>query len=173
MDTTTPRRRPLRRLVGPWIAIAFIASLGAGAAGCSGGDMDGTGGDGSHAAMTDPAAQMAWANRPAFVRNADGRTQEAYRYALERPDVVKWMPCYCGCVGLDHRSNLDCFVQPRTQGSPIALEEHGAYCGVCVDTALMAKQMLSEGKTLLQIRLAVDREFGSLAPGTLTDLPPG
>lgn len=114
----------------------------------------------------------AWESRPAYVQQAHGDTQMAYAYALARPDVLQWLPCYCGCSTMGHRSNLDCFLLPRQRGVPIAFEEHGSYCDVCVKTALMAQRMLGEGKTMLEIRQAVDGEFGDLAPGTDTLMPP-
>lgn len=119
------------------------------------------------------AIQAAWAARPAFVREAPSRTQAAYAYAIARPDVLRWLPCYCGCGPIGHRSNLDCFVVARfSAGEPIVFEQHGSYCDVCVETALLADAMLRDGKTLIQVRAAVDAMFGGLAPGTLTELPP-
>ena len=126
-------------------------------------------------AMGDPAPdaahQAAWNARPAYVRSHP-RVEEAYAYALARPDVIQWLPCYCGCVAMDHRSNLDCFFKPTAPGTPLAFEEHASYCDVCVDTALMAKQMLGEGASLSAIRDRVDSTFGGRAPGTVTPLPP-
>lgn len=119
------------------------------------------------------AISAAWAARPAFVHQAHERTQAAYAYALARPDVLEWLPCYCGCGAMGHRSNLDCFLLPREEpGDPLAFEEHGSYCDVCVETALMADEMLRSGSTLIQVRAAVDARFGGLAPGTPTELPP-
>jgi hypothetical protein len=115
------------------------------------------------------AMEVAWASRPAYARAA-GRTEEAYAYAAAHPEVLRWMPCYCGCVAMDHRSNLDCFFR-RTE-SPTTFEEHASYCGVCVDTALMAKQLSAQGQSLRAIRDAIDRSFGGGAPGTNTALPP-
>lgn len=122
---------------------------------------------------TAEAIQAAWAARPAFVTQSPARTQAAYAYAAARPDVLRWLPCYCGCGPIGHRSNLDCFVVARfSAGEPIVFEQHGSYCDICVETALMADAMLRDGKTLLQVRVAVDASFGGLAPGTDTDLPP-
>jgi hypothetical protein len=116
----------------------------------------------------------AWSARPAFVRQGDPQVQEAYAFAVARPDVVEWMPCYCGCAGLDHRSNLECFLKHREAGGAIAFEEHASYCDICVKTALMAKQMLGQGATLAQMRAAVDGAFGGNGvDGTPTELPPG
>jgi hypothetical protein len=116
-------------------------------------------------------ASEAWAARPAFVL-VTAQTQEAYAYALYHPQVVRWMPCYCGCGGMGHRSNLDCYLKPGRPGSRTAFEEHASYCDICVKTTLLAKKMFSEGRSLREIRTAVDQTFGGAAPGTPTDLPP-
>ena len=185
-----PRSRA-RRLATAWVPVFLVFILGGAVAGCSAqhdGSMGGQGGAApahtpeAHASMTPgeaagevPTADeiaAAWAMRPAFVSGADQATQAAYAFALARPDVIEWLPCYCGCGAMGHMSNLDCFVQP-TEGAPVVFEEHGSYCGVCVETALMAQDMLAKGATLIQMRAAVDMEFGDLAPGTPTDLPPG
>jgi hypothetical protein len=126
------------------------------------------------ATMHDPdqAQQAAWAARPAFAR-ADPRTEAAYAFAMASPQVLQWMPCYCGCGAMGHGSNADCFFKPTMDGlSSLQFEEHASYCGICVDTALMAKQMLGDGQSLRAIRDAVDTTFGGAAPGTPTELPP-
>lgn len=112
-----------------------------------------------------------WAARPDFVAGAAQRTQAAYAFSLARPDLLRFLPCYCGCVAMKHDSNLDCFIKPGG-GSPVAFEEHASFCDICVDIALKAQDMLARGNTLIQMRAAVDSEFGGLAPGTQTDLPP-
>jgi hypothetical protein len=123
-------------------------------------------------AMTEAEMATAWAARPAYVDANGAATSEAYAYALTRPDLLQYMPCYCGCVAMDHRSNLDCFLRPRQAGMGISFEEHASYCVVCVDTALMAKRMLGEGASFAAIRAAVDAEFGDTgAPPTVTELP--
>jgi hypothetical protein len=118
-------------------------------------------------------AEIAWAGRPDFVRANGQATEEAYRYALDRGNVLMWMPCYCGCAGMEHRSNLDCFLKPRASGTPVVFEEHASYCGICVETALLAKRMAADGRTLAEIRAEVDRTFPvDGVPGTPTELPP-
>jgi Protein of unknown function with PCYCGC motif len=124
-----------------------------------------------HDTSPDAMAQAAWNGRPAYVRD-NPRVEAAYAYAMARPDVLAWMPCYCGCVAMDHRSNLDCFFKPTKPGTVLQFEEHASYCDVCVETALMAKQMLAEGHGVRAIRDRVDATFGGAAPGTVTPLPP-
>ena len=82
------------------------------------------------------------------------------------------MPCYCGCEAMGHRSNLDCYLKPGMPGGKTTFEEHASACDICVKTTLLVKEMYSHGKSLREIRLAVDQTFGGAAPGTPTELPP-
>ena len=39
-----------------------------------------------------------------------GRARDAYQAARDVPEVLREIPCYCGCMQNDgHRNNLDCF----------------------------------------------------------------
>lgn len=114
----------------------------------------------------------AWKARPAFVKGSTAETQAAYAFALARPDVLQWLPCYCGCAAMDHRSNLDCFFKRREVAGSYVYEEHASYCDICVKIANTAHQMLQDGATMTQVRAAVDATFGGAAPGTDTPLPP-
>ena len=38
----------------------------------------------------------------------------AYAFAARRPDIVKYLPCYCGCEKQGHQSLEFCFVRSRT-----------------------------------------------------------
>jgi hypothetical protein len=116
-------------------------------------------------------ASEAWATRPAFVRVA-ADTEEAYAFAMYHPQIVKWMPCYCGCAAMDHRSNLDCYLKPGQPGAKTVFEEHASYCDICVQITLKTKQLYAEGRSLREIRQAVDQQFGGSAPGTSTEQPP-
>jgi len=126
--------------------------------------------------MTMPTADevsATWSARPDYVKALPAEGQAAYAFALARPDVIQWMPCYCGCAGIPHRSNLDCFFQRREVKGNYMYEEHASFCDICVKTANMASDMLQQGKTMVQIRAAVDATFGGgAAPGTDTPLPP-
>ena len=39
----------------------------------------------------------------------------AYAFAARRPDVVQYLPCYCGCEKQGHQSLQFCFVKKRTR----------------------------------------------------------
>ena len=49
---------------------------------------------------------------PAGMETADPVILEAYLFAAQHPEVLQYMPCYCGCEAdpFHHDSNYDCFV---------------------------------------------------------------
>ena len=50
----------------------------------------------------------------------------AYRFAAEHPEVLSYVPCYCGCERAGHRGNEDCFVTRRDEkGDVVEWEPHG------------------------------------------------
>jgi hypothetical protein len=170
------------------VLVVTLALFGGGlTAGCAGGHTTApTAGNGAAATSTPMAgdgldmalmstadAQALWSARPAFVSGAEARVQEAYAFALSDGGAIQYMPCYCGCAAMDHRSNLDCFLRRGNGAGPAGFEEHASYCDVCVQTALMAKRMLAAGSSLGEVRAAVDAAFGGNGvPGTPTELPP-
>ena len=58
--------------------------------------------------------------RPADVVRA------VYKFAAEHPEVLSYVPCYCGCERSGHRGNEDCFVTARdNSGDVTEWEPHG------------------------------------------------
>jgi hypothetical protein len=59
-------------------------------------------------------------SRPPDVVNA------AYQFAAEHPEVLAYVPCYCGCENSGHKGNDDCFVAARaSNGDVTEWEPHG------------------------------------------------
>jgi Protein of unknown function with PCYCGC motif len=51
----------------------------------------------------------------------------AYLFAAEHPEILAYVPCYCGCERSGHRGNDDCFVAARdAEGNVTQWEPHGA-----------------------------------------------
>jgi hypothetical protein len=49
-----------------------------------------------------------------------------YKFAAEHPEVLSYVPCYCGCERSGHRGNEDCFVTARAEnGDVVEWEPHG------------------------------------------------
>ncbi|MES1256368.1 MAG: PCYCGC motif-containing (lipo)protein [Acidobacteriota bacterium] len=93
----------------------------------------------------------------------------AYKFAAEHPEVLSYVPCFCGCEHSGHRGNEDCFVKSRdVNGDVVAWEEHGMECAVCIDVATRARQMHAAGASVAEIRAAVDKEWG---PRSTTHTP--
>ncbi|HER2025541.1 TPA: hypothetical protein VJR00_001783 [Streptococcus pyogenes] len=50
---------------------------------------------------------------------------EAYQFAVKHPEVLNYMPCYCGCYEEDgHTSNTNCFVD-NVKGNTVSLDTMG------------------------------------------------
>lgn len=54
------------------------------------------------------------------------QVRAAYKFAAEHPEVLSYVPCYCGCERAGHRGNEDCFVTARdAKGDVTEWEPHG------------------------------------------------
>jgi len=98
----------------------------------------------------------------------------AYQFAAEHPEVLSYVPCFCGCEQAGHTGNSDCFVKSRAaNGDVVDWDEHGVECAVCIDVANRSRQMYSSGASVHDIRAAIDKEFGSQSSAhTPTPHPP-
>lgn len=79
------------------------------------------------------------------------RAREAYTVAARIPGVLDGLFCHCECherEGL--RSLLECFE-----------EDMATTCAICQNQATVAGEMHADGKSLAQIRAAIDRRWGS------------
>lgn len=53
-------------------------------------------------------------------------TREVYEFAGRFPEVLKYVPCYCGCENSGHPHNESCFVGARdAQGHVTRWDLHG------------------------------------------------
>jgi hypothetical protein len=105
-----------------------------------------------------------------------GRSPEvitaAYMFAAEHPEVLTYVPCFCGCERSGHRGNEDCFVKSRAANGDVSQwEPHGMECNVCVDVATQAKQMFASGASVRDIRAAVEQKWASQAAQMHTHTP--
>lgn len=120
-------------------------------------------------AAGDMAMSVSSQSLPEYILASDANTQVAYQFAVDRPDVMMWMVCYCGCGDhAGHKSAFNCFVKDGGK----EFDEHGANCQMCVNIALDAKAMTAEGRSLRDIRAYIDGKYSDIGPGTDTPLPP-
>lgn len=70
-------------------------------------------------------------------------TLNAYKFAIEHPEVLEQIPCYCGCgshgsvvsEGKPHKSIRDCFISDRGD-----FDDHGSFCDMCVGDAIRTQK---------------------------------
>src|SRR5688572_7958573 len=86
-----------------------------------------------------------------------------YEFAARHPEVLTYVPCYCGCEQIGHRGNHDCFVRSRDANGRVQWNDHGTHCTVCIDVARDAMLMSNSGSSPAQIRAAIDQKWGARA----------
>ena len=96
-----------------------------------------------------------------------------YQFAAEHPEVLSYVPCFCGCERGGHKGNDDCFVKARNaQGDVTEWEPHGLDCAVCIDVANEAMQMTRSGASVRDIRAAIEAKWNRPGSGhTPTPMP--
>ena len=96
-----------------------------------------------------------------------------YRFAAEHPEILSYVPCFCGCERGGHKGNDDCFVKTRNaQGDVTEWEPHGLDCAVCIDVANEAMQMSRSGANVRDIRSAIEAKWNRPGSGhTPTPMP--
>jgi len=76
---------------------------------------------------------------------------DAYAAARRAAPTLDGVYCHCDCSKhAGHRSLLTCFES-----------DHGAFCDICMGEAMLASGMAARGQSLMDIRAAIDRQFGS------------
>ena len=92
------------------------------------------------------------ASRVVAAKDVDGdkAAVEAFDLVREIPQVVDGIRCSCGCDSVeDYYSLLSCFER----------DGMAAHCEVCQEHARLIHKLHRQGKTLAQIRAAVDASF--------------
>lgn len=88
---------------------------------------------------------------PDFAIPKNPGAVEAYAAARRAPATLDGVYCHCDCSKHSgHRSLLTCFES-----------DHGAFCDICMGEAMLASTMAAHGQSLMDIRAAIDRQFGT------------
>ncbi len=130
-------------LVVPLIAILVLAVLPA----CS------------SPAQAATAHLMPMDRLPGQVQSAAVAVRTAYQFAAANPELMKGIPCYCGCGSIGHTSNYSCYVSGVDAQGTIAFDNHALGCSLCVNITQDAMRLYQEGKTTSQIKAYVDSTY--------------
>jgi hypothetical protein len=96
---------------------------------------------------------------PAEVQSAPVTVQTAYQFSAANPDIMKDIPCYCGCENIGHTSNYDCYVSSVYDKGHLTFDNHALGCSICVDITQDVMRMLREGKSPQDARAYIDTTY--------------
>lgn len=110
---------------------------------------------------------------PGFLDNQSKDIRLVYQVAGQATDILKWMPCYCGCgESAGHQSNLNCFIAEIHDDGSIVWDDHGTRCQVCLEIAVESVNLYQQGKSLKEIRTIIDEKYKEgYATPTPTEMP--
>jgi hypothetical protein len=144
------KKRPIIIIVLAIVVTNLVAA-------CNGGTV---GGSSQELAMA-PMEHM-----PAGVKSASLAVQQAYQFAAANPDVLKKIPCYCGCDNLGHTSNYSCYVAGIEADGSTHYDVHALGCSICVDITQDTMRLLKEGRSLPDIKLYVANTYDRFGTST-------
>lgn len=98
------------------------------------------------------------------IQSSPQTVREAYQFAIANPDLLKNVPCYCGCAALGHKSNYDCFIKDAPANGKIVFDEHALGCSLCVDIAQDVLRMTRDGRAPPAIRSQIVNTYSQFGP---------
>ena len=112
-------------------------------------------------------AMISMDGMPADVKSAPVTVQQSYQFAAANPDIMKQIPCYCGCGAMGHTSNYSCYVQRVDDQGAVSFDTHALGCSICVDITQDAIRLLKEGKSAADIKAYVDQTYAKYGPSNI------
>lgn len=110
---------------------------------------------------------MSMDQMPMEVQSAPVTVQQAYQFAAANPDVMKEIPCYCGCGNIGHTSNYSCYVSHVDDKGNLAFDNHALGCSICVDITQDVMRLLREGKSPQEARAYIDATYAKYGPSNI------
>lgn len=104
---------------------------------------------------------------PGEVQSAPTIVQQAYQFAAANPDVMKQIPCYCGCGAIGHSSNYACYVSGVGDNGAITYDSHALGCSICVDITQDTMRLLKQGKSVSEIKAYIDQTYSQYGPSNI------
>jgi hypothetical protein len=96
----------------------------------------------------------------------------AYKFAAEHPEILSYVPCFCGCERSGHRGNEDCFVKARNAQGDVTGGTRTAWTAPFLGGG-QSMQMYRSGASVRDIRAAVEKKWARPSSGhTPTPQPP-
>ena len=141
------------------LLVTGLLALGGLATGC---DASASGDAAVHSFQMADLAPM-----PVEVQTAPVSVQQAYQFSVANPDVLKQIPCYCGCGDMGHTSNYACYVSGTNADGTLKYDPHALGCSICVDITQDTMRLLKQGKSVSEIRAIVDETYSRYGPSNM------
>jgi len=110
---------------------------------------------------------MSMDQMPAEVQSAPVTVQAAYQFAAANPDIMKNIPCYCGCGNVGHTSNYSCYVSQVDDKGKFTFDYHALGCSICVDITQDVMRLLKDGKSPQDARAYIDATYSKYGPSNI------
>lgn len=65
----------------------------------------------SYEAAPEPTGDLSKVAWPAFITAAGPEVQRLYAFQIENGELMRYMPCFCGCGRGGHKNNRDCYIK--------------------------------------------------------------
>lgn len=104
---------------------------------------------------------------PDDVKSAPTVVQQAYQYAAANPEIIKQVPCYCGCDDIGHTSNYSCYVSGVDANGQITYDSHALGCSLCVDITQDAMRLSKQGEAPPEIKTYIDQTYSQYGPSNM------
>jgi hypothetical protein len=104
---------------------------------------------------------------PGEVKSAPTTVQQAYQFAVANPDVMKQIPCYCGCGAIGHTSNYACYVDSVAANGTVTFDDHALGCSICVDITQDAMRLTRQGQSVSAIKAYIDQTYSQYGPSNM------
>ena len=119
------------------------------------------------ASTQDSLAMASLDGMPAEVKAAPISVQQAYQFAIAYPEIMKQIPCYCGCGAMGHASNYACYVSDVDANGTVSYDTHALGCSICVDITQDTMRLLKQDKTASEIKLYIDQTYSQYGPSNI------
>ncbi len=106
---------------------------------------------------------------PDQIQKAPARVLQAYQFAVANPDLLKALPCYCGCKAQGHTDNYVCYVQEVDSTGKPTFDMHALGCTICVDITQDAMRLSAHNQTAKQIRSYIDAHYAKYGASNMTN----
>jgi Protein of unknown function with PCYCGC motif len=110
---------------------------------------------------------MAMNDLPENIRSAPAIVRQSYQFATAKPELMKQIPCYCGCVDLGHTSNYACYISGEDANGKITYDEHALGCSICVDITQDVVRLSKLSKSASEIKAYIDLNYSQYGPANI------